>query len=211
MSTQIFIGDQAKTIGPLKPTGKVRVNGHTLDACSEGEWIDSDADVVIIGGNTQRAVVRACSDRTNHVHKRSEPLPAGRAFATTPLQSPPAWVERINAVVIGGILGIVVIPLVWFAGAPITPYAALVPVAGAVAGWLFRIFVGNAIQSVGPREDHRPRARGIASVVLISAVIGSAVGLNIGPGFLGLCCGLVAGAFVGGTLTCLGLLVSECL
>ena len=198
--TSIQIGDSGTTLGPLKPTGRVSVNGHTVDASSEGGWIDSDSDVVVVGGNTRRVIVRVLSGVAEPPKNNGEPLPEEKAIETTPLQSPPAWVERINSVTIGLVIGIVLVPCVWLFGTPFSLYAMLVPVAGAIAGWLFRVFVGTAIQTVGPREDHRPQARVIAMIVLTCAVVASAIVLNAGFGFLGLCCGIPFGAAVGGML-----------
>ncbi|MEZ6090661.1 MAG: hypothetical protein R3C05_22115 [Pirellulaceae bacterium] len=64
MTTPIHIGDRGKTLGPLKPTGRVTVNGQPVEATSEGEWIDSDSDIVILGGNTRRVIVRLLSGET---------------------------------------------------------------------------------------------------------------------------------------------------
>jgi hypothetical protein len=185
------------------------VNGHTIDASSEGGWVDSDSDIVVVGGNLRQAIVRVPSSNADLLRNNGEPLPEEKAIETTPLESPPAWVERINSIVIGLVIGIVLIPCVWLTGTPFSLYALLVPVSGAIAGWLFRIFVGTAIQTVGPREDHRPQARTTALIVLTCSFVGSAIGLNIGLGFLGLCCGLPLGAFVGGMLTYTGWFLSN--
>jgi hypothetical protein len=207
MTVEIQIGDQAKTISPLKPTGRISVNGITMDATSEGTWIDLGADVVIVGGNKRRAIVREAGGADGQLRNHGSPLPAERQFETTPLQSPPAWVERIRSVKFGLVIGIVLIPIVWLCGIPFTIYALMLPVSGAIAGWLFGIFVATAIESVGPREDHRPRARGIAAFILFCCLIGAVVGLNMG-GYLGIGCGLPLGALVGGMLVYVGMLLS---
>ena len=93
-----------------------------------------------------------------------------------------------------------VVLVIWQTGTPMDYSAALVPVAGAIAGVLFRAFIRSAMDSVGPREDHRPMAFAIAAVVLLVAIIGSAVGISSGNGFVGLSFGLVAGTLVGGLL-----------
>ncbi len=204
MTTEIRIGDKARTVCPLKPTGQVLVRDRTIDAASDEGWVDADTEVQIIGGTARRAIVRSSSTGETVVARQGELLPEEVAYETTPLESPPAWVERIPAVLIGIVIGVGVIPLVWLSGTPLTVFAALVPVAGAISGWLFRAYVGAAIGSVGPREDHRPRAVGIAGAVFSFSASGAAIGLAEG-GFLGLSCGLMAGALLGGLLAYLWL------
>lgn len=58
ITSQIRIGGKGKTLGPLKPQGRISVLGHSIDATSEGTWIDGDVEVVIVGGNTRQAIVR---------------------------------------------------------------------------------------------------------------------------------------------------------
>ena len=148
-----MLATREKTVGPLKPTGQITVNGHELDASSDGPWIDSATDVVIVGGNTRQAIVRVLSGAAAiHPANNREPLPDEKKFEPTPLQAPLAWVERINAVIIGLVIGIVLVPIVWLSGRPWSLFALLVPVSGAIAGRLFRSFVGTAIQSVGPQR-----------------------------------------------------------
>ena len=86
-------------------------------------------------------------------------------------------------------------------------YALLVPASGAIAGRLFRSFVGIAIETIGPREDHRPRATVVALSILVASLVGSAIGLKVGLGFLGLCCGVSLGALIGGSLAYAGWIV----
>jgi hypothetical protein len=209
MTKPIHIGDRGKTVGPLKPTGYVRVNDQTIEASSEGVWIDSDSDIVIVGGNTRRAIVRMYSSETICPRNSRERLPAETAIETTPLQSPLSCVERGNSVVVGLVIGIVIVPVAWLSGMPLSVFALLVPLSGAIAGWLFRSFVGSAIQTVGPREDHRPRARATALLVLTCTLVASVIGVNIGLGFLGLCGGIPLGAFLGGMLAYIGWIISN--
>ncbi len=209
MTTPLRIGDLGRTLGPLKPTGRVAVNDQTVDASSEGEWIDADTDILIVGGTMRRVIVRLFSSETRRPSNSGEPLPAATVAATTPLQSPPSWVEQINSVFTGLVIGIVLVPVAWLFGVQLTAYALFVPVSGAIAGWLFGSFVGSAIDSVGPREDHRPRARVAALLVLTCSLLASAIGLNAGLGFLGVCCGMPLGALVGGMLTYAGWIMSN--
>ncbi len=130
MTTPIHIGDRGKTLGPLKPTGRVTVNDQTIEASSEGVWIDSGSDIVIVGGNTRLAIVRVYSSEMSRPRNNGQRLPAETAMETTPLQSPPSWVERVNSVVIGLVIGIVVVPIAWLFGAPLSSYALFVPVSG---------------------------------------------------------------------------------
>lgn len=209
MNKPVRIGATARTMGPLKPSGRVSVDGRSLEATSEGMWIDGDTLVVIVGGDTQRVVVRVASADSESLPASGELLAERREPETTPLQAPPAWVERINAVACGAMLGAVLVPLVWLLGTPISVYAALVPLGGAVAGQLFQWFVGNAVHSVGPREDHRAQARVTAMIVVTSALLGAGIGVSSELTFLGMCLGLPVGAFVGGMLVSVGWILSN--
>ena len=207
MTTQILIGDIARTVGPLKPTGKISVNDQTINAYSEGLWIDSETEVVIAGGHTGRVLVRAISEDMVPVEQHGQPLPEQEVPAITPLHSPAAWVERINSVAIGVVIGCLLVPLAWLTGMPLHPSAFVVPLAGGVAGRLFRGFVASSIQSAGPREDHRPAAFGIAGMVIVCAILGVAIGLAVGHSFVGLSTGLVVGALVGGVMSWVAILI----
>ncbi len=207
MTSPIRIGDIGTTLSPMKPTGRVSVNGQRMDASSEGAWIDSGVDIVIVGGNTRQAIVRELCKDPGNPQNHGEPLLEVKAIQT-PLQSPPARVEQINSVVVGLVIGVVLMPVVWLTGTPFSLDALLVPLAGAVAGWIFRMFLAMAVDSAGPREDHRPRATGIALLMLLCCIVGSVITINAGFGFLGLCFSLPFGAFLGGVVSG-GLLLLE--
>jgi hypothetical protein len=209
MATQIQLGMKAKTLGPLKPTGRVSIDGHTMDASSEGMWIDGDVNVVIVGGCTRQVIVRVYSNDGDLPPNSGQQLPEENAIETTPLRAPPAWVERIHSVKIGIVIGIVLVPIAWMLGTPMSSSAILVPVSCAMAGWLLQMFVGRTVEMVGPREDHRPLARATALIVLCCSLVGAAVGVNFDTGFLGLSCGIPAGALVGGVMTFVGWIVSN--
>ena len=208
METEIRTGLQGKTLGPLKPLGRVRIDGQDFDACSQGDWIDAETDVVVIGSRSSNLVVRPLGELDPPTQALGEFLPVGEVPETTPLHAPPALVERFNAIAAGAVIGGVLIPVVWLRGTPLSFSAILLPVAGAVWGFVFQWFVRGALESVGPREDHRPRACEIAATVTGGAAIGAFIGLNIGFGFLGISCGLVIGALVAGIVNWIMLLLS---
>lgn len=209
MASNIHKGSRGETAGPLKPAGRICVNGLMFDACSEGEWIDAGVCVVVTGSRSQNLVVRPLRVDDPPAETLAEILPLGHAAETTPLHAPPSLVERFNAIAAGAVVGCILVPLAWLCGTPLSISALLVPAAGAAAGLLFQWFVKGALQSVGPREDHRPRSFEIAAIVTGSAAIGAFVGVSIGFGFLGLSAGLVIGALVGGFISWIGLLVSS--
>jgi hypothetical protein len=204
----IRIGERARTVGPLRPSGRVLIRGQSIHASSEGTWIESDTDVVIVGGTTRRLVVRESDHTTDALEKLGEPLCDDSTYEPTPLRSPPTWVERIDSVRIGFAIGILLVPMALLSGTPFTVYALGVPFAAALAGWLFRVFVGKASEAVGPREDHRSQANAIAMVIVLSTVIGAAIALSNAPGFLGLGCGILLGALAGGILAYVAIVLS---
>ncbi len=208
MATDIREGARGQTAGPLKPAGRICIGGATFDACSEGSWIGADTDVVVVGSRSNNLVVRPLREDDPATETLGDVLPLGDAGQTTPLHAPPALVERFNAIVAGAVVGCVLIPIVWRYGTPLSISAVCVPVAGAAAGFLFQWFVTGALQSVGPREDHRPRAYEIAGIVTGGAAIGAFIGVIAGFGFPGVSCGLVLGALLGGGISWIELLLS---
>jgi hypothetical protein len=200
MASHVCRGAQGRTVGPLKPSGKICLNGETLDACSEGMWIETDTDIVVIDSRSRNLIVRPATEDVLIAETLGEILPVGDFSETTPLHAPPALVERINAIACGAVVGCFVIPLVWLSGTALSISALLVPVAGAAAGFLFERFVKGALDFAGPREDHRPKAFAIAGFVTVGTAIGACIGVNVGFGFLGISCGLILGALLGGLI-----------
>ena len=198
MTLQIRIGDQGKTLGPLKPTGRISINGQNVDASSNGEWIDSNSDVVVIGGSSRQVLVSVMSRERGSMENGGDVLPDGKEIETTPLHAPHALVERINIVGIGFVVGIVLIPAAWLSGTTLSFYALLVPFSAALAGWLSRGFVGVARELAGPREDHRPHANSIDLTILVCCIVACTIAISIGSGFLGLNVGLLAGVLAAG-------------
>ncbi|MCO8121181.1 NfeD family protein [Stieleria sp. TO1_6] len=196
----ILIGDVAKTIGALKPAGQIRIHGQTLNATSQGTWIDPGCDVQIVGGHSGKVIVRLAATDARPLTHQGDPLPAADVDSMTPLQSPAAWVERGNAVGWGALIGLVLIPVYWFTGTELGLSVVSVPLAGAIAGGLFRWLVASANDAVGPRVDHRPAAIGIAALVILSGLLGSAIGAGASVGFAGVSCGLLAGVVVAGVI-----------
>ncbi len=55
----IRIGDCGQSVGPLKPSGKVLIAGVRHDARSDGDLIDPDCPVVVVGNDRFGLLVRA--------------------------------------------------------------------------------------------------------------------------------------------------------
>lgn len=56
-SIENYIGRKAKALTPLRPSGKVSIDGKTLDAITEGEFISKGAEVVIKSVSSAQVVV----------------------------------------------------------------------------------------------------------------------------------------------------------
>jgi hypothetical protein len=56
--TAVRIGDRGRTLSSLHPQGFVRINGRRRDARSEREIIESETEIVVIGGDLQGLIVR---------------------------------------------------------------------------------------------------------------------------------------------------------
>ncbi len=61
---QLFVGEICEAISPLKPMGKVRVNGQTWDATSTGGYIATGQQVVVTGVRGQTLEVSGAFDRS---------------------------------------------------------------------------------------------------------------------------------------------------
>lgn len=200
MTKQIEMGTSGRTVGPLRPTGRVRIGDETFEARSEGSWVDADVDVVVVGQSPFGLVVRLRTEAEvdSNGNSRTSEISPGTTAETTPLNAPPALVERINGVVFGTIIACLLIPIAWLNGEPLSLYALLMPASGVVAGAVFQWCVRGAGDFMGPRANHRPLAYFVAAVVVLGAAIGVIAGLGSGFGFLGLAGALVLGTFLGG-------------
>ncbi len=58
----ISVGQQAVTISRLAPMGKVRVNGHDIEAKSADEFIDQSTPVEIIAIDGNKVIVQPCAN-----------------------------------------------------------------------------------------------------------------------------------------------------
>jgi len=52
-----LIGKTAKVTTDLKPSGQIEVDGQLFQALSEGDYIDKDAQVIVIGGQGSHLIV----------------------------------------------------------------------------------------------------------------------------------------------------------
>ena len=194
----IRIGDRAKTRGPLKPLGEIRLGEMIFAAASSGEWIDTGEEVEIVGGSEDRVLVRAVLGNQNQLRNHGQPLPAQQQQTVEALEAPPAWVEKINSVKIGAVAGVIVGLIVWAQGEPLSLSALSVPLAGVVSGWVFHRLVAIPAEAAGPRADHRPLAIGIAFGVCFTTIIGAVIGFDVSGTFLGTSLGLFVGAVAAG-------------
>lgn len=53
-----FIGKQGNAITPLRPTGKIEIDGEFLDAVTEGDFLDKGVLVKVVSASGNRIVVR---------------------------------------------------------------------------------------------------------------------------------------------------------
>lgn len=200
MKSLTRIGDRALSLGPLKPTGKVRLGEAVVAAASTGEWIDSDTQVEVIGRDGDRLTVRPVRDGEPQLTNHGQPLAERRQESLEPLEAPPAWVERINPVKIGFFIGAIIGFVVWLQGAPLSLSALSVPLAGAIAGWAFRRLVAIPAEAAGPRSDHRPFANAVAFGVCFTTIVAAFIGYGVSGTFLGTSTGLVIGTVAVGML-----------
>ena len=199
MNDEILIGDKGRTVSPLKPTGKVRINGQILDANSGGSWVDMEVEVVVVGGHLHDVSVREVNDDLGAIAHLGRPL-MSRKIKETPLHAPRLAVERLPAVPIGLVMGIVLITSAYANGIPLTLDAICVPIAGAIAGYIFQLFVRGPFAAVGPREEHRHFVRIAAFSVPAGVVAGVVAGFWYEVGFATFGIGIVVAAIAGGVL-----------
>lgn len=55
---RVEVGDVGLTVSPLRPSGKMQVDEFTVDVVTEGDFVDSDQQVEVIGKQGSRVVVR---------------------------------------------------------------------------------------------------------------------------------------------------------
>ncbi|MEM6776086.1 MAG: peptidase [Planctomycetota bacterium] len=59
---RVEIGQQATSVSPLRPGGKVLIDNELLDVVTEGDYVDTDQVVTIIAKQGSRIVVRSASE-----------------------------------------------------------------------------------------------------------------------------------------------------
>lgn len=207
MTNTVLKGTSGQTLSPLRPSGKVLLNGITYEARSEGHWIDSETEIIVIGSRAGNVIVRQREAHESADACNGEALAIGEATITTPLHAPPSKVERLNSVLWGTVIGCLAVPITLMTGQVLSLAVILLPLAGACAGWIFRTFIRQAINSVAPREDHRPRTYVIATLLFIGAAVGSYLGAFAGLGVAGICLGLILGTLAGGVTSWMAILL----
>jgi len=204
MNAGLQIGDRGFTVGPLKPAGEISVGDTTFAAASNGEWIDGDTEIEIIGGGASRVLVQQVQPGASQLENRGAPLAGWQSEPESPIQFPASWVENIRLEWVGLIAGFVAVAAILSQGKPIALTALCIPFAGLICGWLVRNFVSKATKFVGPYEDHRPLATSVFAIACIMAILGTIVGFSISGEFLGASLGLVAGTLLAFVLVFLG-------
>lgn len=53
-----LVGKKGITITPFRPVGNIEINGKSFSAISDGEWIESGSDIVVIKVDGTRIVIR---------------------------------------------------------------------------------------------------------------------------------------------------------
>ncbi|HBN74447.1 MAG TPA: hypothetical protein DD473_01235 [Planctomycetaceae bacterium] len=209
MDNPLRIGDTGKTVGSLKPAGKIEVNQKIFEARSEGNWIDSDTKVVIAGGESQCPIVRAFDESEFEITNQGELLAESKVSEITPLEYPSSWVEKVNYTLCGVIFGVLIIGYALISGEPLTLSAFFLPVAGGISGRILQRFVAMPAEVAAPRENHQTQAEWIAATCVAFTMLGVLIAVTSDLGFpLSALC-LFAGTLTGGLISWFFLLVGN--
>lgn len=200
---------RGRAVGPLRPTGKIRVDGETFEARSEGAYIEAGAEVVVVGKTSFGLVVRPELETNEKLTADSLPTarPEDDVPEMTPLNAPAALIEQVNTIVLGAIAAGVLVAVGLSTGRPLSLPILSTSVAGLAAGFVFKLCVRGSSDFVGPRVDHRPLAYVVAIMAIIGGAMGIIFGLDSGFGFLGLSAGLVLGTLLGGMIAWGGIIL----
>ena len=52
------VGDVGQTVSPLRPSGKIQIDDFMVDVVTEGEFVEPDIKVKVIGKQGARIIVR---------------------------------------------------------------------------------------------------------------------------------------------------------
>jgi membrane-bound serine protease (ClpP class) len=55
---RVVVGDTGQTISPLRPSGKMQVGEFTVDVVTEGDFVETNSEVKVIGKQGARVIVR---------------------------------------------------------------------------------------------------------------------------------------------------------
>jgi len=205
----IVPGKNGLTLCPLRPYGRIEIEGEVCEGKAESGWIDESVAVVVVDSGSFGIVVRekeGCSDPSSEPAESSPRLQASAEASTDNeqyldrLYGPEFWLERVNAILVAAVLWTAIGILLLLTGRPLSVEVLLLPVGGAISGGIFRYFIRGTRDLAGPYSDHRPQAYAFAAWMLGGAVIGITAAFSLGGGIAIITGGLVLGTLFGASL-----------
>ncbi len=205
----IASGRRGQTLCPLRPYGRIEIEGKAYEAKAENGWIDERVEVVVVDTGNFGVLVRESEDRSGGRGNIPEAAPQlqtgdeastddGQVFPENPFHGPAFWLERVNAVLIGALLWTAIGALLLLGEQPLSLEFLLLPVGGAISGAVFQYFIRGSRDLEGPYSDHRPKAYFFVLVMLGGAVIAVAAAFSGGGGVATITAGLIFGTLCGG-------------
>lgn len=204
-------GKKGQTLCPLRPYGRIEIEGKIHEGKAESGWIDESVAVIVVKSGSFGVVVRESEDaiapRSNsseNPHRLQTSLETSadndQPSGSISLYGPEFWLERVNAVLVGAVLWTAIGALLLLTGRPLSLELLLLPVGGAISGAIFQYFIRGTRDLEGPYSDHRPRAYFFAIWMLGGAVIAVTAAFALGGGVAIITGGLVLGTFCGAIL-----------
>jgi hypothetical protein len=198
------VGSLGRTLGELRPAGKVEILGAAFEARSEGPWIGAGQQVVVVRGDAFGLVVRAATAEEAAAVAAAEQQ---RQESQDCERQRQAWLQnrrRARHLVAGAILGATLgaACVTWLRareGSSLGWADALFPAGGLVLGLIY--VVGLQAFHTATREEISeswPECPGILGRIVLPS-LGCAAGAWWGF-TLGAAPGAVIGAIVGGLL-----------
>lgn len=205
----IVPGKNGLTLCPLRPYGRIEIEGEVCEGKAESGWIDESVAVVVVDSGSFGVVVR---EKEGGIGPSSESAGDSRRQQTSVgastdndqlsdrLYGPEFWLEHVNAILVVAVLWTAIGALLLVTGRPLSFDVLLLPVGGAISGAIFQYFIRGTRDLAGPYSDHRLQAYFFAAWMVGGAVIGVTAAFSLGGGFAAITGGLVLGTLCGASL-----------
>jgi hypothetical protein len=204
---QVKVGEGGRTVGPMRPAGRVEISGFSYDARTLGEFLDGDVYIIVEKVDAFSIIVRAMRPGESPLTISDDHDERGREAHAAELahRARKRRAARRLAITmsLGAVLGLAL--FVWLKqmlGIEALPYVAWGAITGALYLLYLDCFLGASREIISENVMAEPHVALYALLPIPASVLGVLYGQYSG-GDQGAVIGAVAAAFVLPPILCL--------